>query len=263
MEKMVALSRSPKGRDASSNGENATAKGGAAAHAYRVLREEIIQRLPPGSSLDEELFTRLGLSRTPVREAIARLAGERLVELLPNRGARVAPMGWPEVREHLEALDVLQRVVTRLAARRRTERDLANIERERLAFEAAAASENGVEMTEANWRFHTAIGASCRNSIFERSYRQVLTEGLRIDRHAMFEESFASREGFHRHAQEIVDDHRDMAEAIREGDETRAEEGARRHAELARRRLTDFVTGSVRRASAVSVDFSLEDADHV
>lgn len=263
MEKVLARLRSKGGQTASPNAETGTSKGGAAAHAYRVLREEIIQRLPPGSSLDEELFARLGLSRTPVREAIARLAGERLVELLPNRGARVAPMGWTEVREHLEALDVLQRVVTRLAALRRTEEDLAVIERERLAFETAVEVESGVDMTEANWRFHTAIGASCRNSIFERAYRQVLTEGLRIDRHAMFEESFGSREHFRSHTRVIVEDHRAMTDAIRNGDETSAEESARKHADLARRRLTEFVAGAVRHASSVSVDFALEDIRHV
>lgn len=246
-----------------SRNESGSGKGSAAAHAYGVLREEIIQRLPPGTSLDEELFSRLGLSRTPVREALGRLAGERLVELLPNRGARVAPMGWPEVREHLEALDVFQRVVTRLAARRRTAEDIERIERERLAFEAAMKIESGVGMTEANWRFHTAIGASCRNSIFERSYRQVLTEGLRIDRHAMFEESFRSREQFRLHTEEIAEDHRVMADAIKQGNEVLAEEAARKHAGLARRRLTDFLDAAVNRASAVSIAFALEDRDDV
>jgi len=168
-----------------------TAKGGAASHAYDVLRAEIIQTLAPGSPLDEEVFARLGLSRTPGREAIARLAGERLVELSPNRSARVAPVGMTEIREHIEGLDVMQRLVTRWAAARRTDEEMVLIDLERRAFEAAVLARDGVALTEANWRFHNAIGAACRNSIFEGCYRQILTEGLRIDRLAMFREAFA------------------------------------------------------------------------
>ena len=98
-------------------------KGASSEHAYRALMHEIVSfTLVPGEDLDEAtLVGRLGVSRTPVREALVRLAAEGLVQLVPNRGARVAPMGWNDIREHLEAFDVSQRLVTRWAAIRRNE----------------------------------------------------------------------------------------------------------------------------------------------
>lgn len=232
----------------------------AAERAYRLIREEIILRLPPGAELDDsEVLKTLGLSRTPVREALARLAGERLVQLLPNRGARVSPVGWTEIREHLESLDVMQRLVTRWAADRRSQADLDAIHAERVAFEKAAAERDGVRLTEANWRFHVAIGKSCRNSVFERCYRQILTEGLRIDRHAMFQESFASQPAYHGHLDLIVADHVAMEQAIVEGDPDRAEQAAKVHADLARKRITEALVGST--GPALQISLALEKRD--
>ena len=239
-------------------GAQRAAKGGAASHAYDVLREQIIRTLPPGAPLDEEVFARLGLSRTPVREALARLAGERLVELSPNRGARVAPVGMTELREHIEGLDVMQRLVTRWAAVRRTDEELALIERERRAFEGAVATRAGVALTEANRRFHDAIGTACRNSIFAGCYRQILTEGLRIDRLAMFREAFPSAVAYQAHLDRIVADHAEMAEAVRAEDAERAEESAGRHVETARRRFGDFLTRSVTPALAIRLELPAE-----
>lgn len=231
-------------------------KGMAAGQAYAKLREAIISRLPPGSPLDEEVFAELGLSRTPAREAVGRLAGERLVELLPNRGARVMPMGWNEVREHLEALDVVQRLVCRWAAIRRTDKDLAAIDVERLAFEKAVHQSDGVERTEANWRFHVRIGASCKNTIFDRTNRQILTESLRIDRHAMFGDFYRSNAAMAEHLDRIVADHRAIVEAIRDRDPDRAEQAGADHTALARKRIGDLITRSSTDEMSISVAIS-------
>ncbi|WP_191970175.1 GntR family transcriptional regulator [Methylobacterium planeticum] len=239
------------------------AKGGAASHAYDVLREQIIRNLAPGSPLDEEVFARLGLSRTPVREALARLAGERLVELSPNRGARVAPVGLTELREHIEGLDVMQRLVTRWAAARRTEEEMELIDKERAVFEDAAAARDGVAMTEANWRFHNAIGAASRNSIFAGCYRQILTEGLRIDRLAMFREAFASTIAYRDHLDRIVADHAEMADALRREDQDRAEASAATHVDTARQRFGDFLTRSTTPAFSIDLQIPAKGGSHV
>jgi DNA-binding GntR family transcriptional regulator len=233
----------------------AKAEGNAAERAYQMIREEIILRLPPGSELDDsDVLRKLGLSRTPVREALARLAGERLVQLLPNKGARVAPAGWTEIREHIESLDVMQRLVTRWAAVRRTTDEVVKIKHEQKSFEAAAVRRDGVGLTEANWRFHTAIGASCRNSVFDRCYKQILTEGLRIDRHAMFMDSFDSAASRDAHVDLIIADHTAMVDAIAAGDPDAAEQAAQRHADLARKRISEALIGPAGGALTIRLD---------
>lgn len=222
-----------------------SAKGTAAEHAYQRLRQEIIRRLAPGEDLNEEMLTSMSLSRTPAREALVRLAGDGLVELLPNRGARVAPLGWTEVREHLEGLEVMHRLVSRLAALRRTDEELVSIEREQKLFEKAAQENDGVLLTEANLRFHVSIGIASHNSVFERCYRQVLTQGLRIDRHAMFEESFLSHDAYETHLETIVGQHAELVTAIRNRDAEEADAVGARHAMLSRMRITQALTESI------------------
>ncbi|HYI83299.1 MAG TPA: GntR family transcriptional regulator [Acetobacteraceae bacterium] len=88
--------------------------------AYRVLEEEIVTlALPPGEVVSEALLSdRLGIGRTPIREALQRLARERLVRIMPRRGIVVAGV---DVREQLRLLEVrreVERFLARTAARR-------------------------------------------------------------------------------------------------------------------------------------------------
>lgn len=233
-------------RRADANGGKIS-KGGSSEFAYRVVRSEIVSlALAPGSDLDEAaLGQRLGLSRTPLREALVRLAGEGLVQILPNRGARVAPMGWNDIREHLEAFDLSQRLVTRWAALRRTEPQIATIEIERVAFEAATTRRDSEAMLEINWRFHAAIAACCRNSVVERFYLQLLTINLRISRLAMTYDCFASEDAYRAHVGTIMREHTEMVEAIRARDADRADALGSSHAGLARKRVSETLTQSM------------------
>lgn len=222
-------------------------KGASSEHAYRALMQEIVSfTLEPGEALDEAtLVARMGVSRTPVREALVRLAAEGLVLLVPNRGARVAPMGWNDIREHLEAFDVSQRLVTRWAAVRGTDDQIEKMEAERLAFEAAFAKDDPNAMLDANFRFHAAIGNACRNSLLQRFYLQQLTADLRIARLAMTNECFPSEQAYRDHVGAIVREHRELVDAIRDRNADRAEELARSHADLARKRVSESLTQTI------------------
>ncbi|MEM1265630.1 MAG: GntR family transcriptional regulator [Pseudomonadota bacterium] len=78
--------------------------------AYARLKDEIrTNRLPPGFQAPEpEIAIKLGMSRTPVREALIRLEAEGLVELVPRRGARVLPIRPADMREIYEILTALE-----------------------------------------------------------------------------------------------------------------------------------------------------------
>ncbi len=101
--------------------EHRPEKGHGRALAYDWLKQRIVSlAMAPGSSIDEAaLVEMLGVSRTPLREAMVRLAAEGLVELLPNRGARVSGMDLTQLQEHLDAFELMQRAATTLAARHR------------------------------------------------------------------------------------------------------------------------------------------------
>lgn len=240
-------------------------KGASSEHAYRALLQEIVSfTLVPGEDLDEAtLVGRLGVSRTPVREALVRLAAEGLVQLVPNRGARVAPMGWNDIREHLEAFDVSQRLVTRWAAVRRTDEQIAKMDAERQTFEAAFRQDDAVAMLDTNFQFHAAIGNACRNSLLLRFYIQELTADLRIARLAMTNECFTSEQAYRDHVGEIVREHRELVEAIRDRNADRAEELARSHADLARKRVSESLTQTMTPSMDVRLSEQIAATDHV
>lgn len=90
--------------------------------AYRRLEELIVTlKLPPGSAVSEgELCTLLSIGRTPVREALQRLAREHLVKIIPNRGVLVSPIDVGEQLKVLELRRETERLIARLAALRAT-----------------------------------------------------------------------------------------------------------------------------------------------
>jgi DNA-binding GntR family transcriptional regulator len=92
--------------------------------AYRILRDAIVTgELSPGAVIrDVELADRVGLSRTPVREALARLADDGLVETKPHSWTRVAPLVLRDVRDALVVVRAMHELAIRLAVPLMTER---------------------------------------------------------------------------------------------------------------------------------------------
>ncbi len=147
--------------------ENAfSSKGGL---AYTELRRRITSgELAPGSRLSQyALAEELGMSITPLREAIRRLVSEEWVVMDAHRDVRVAPMSASEARELLEVRFSLEPSATELAALRRTEREIAAMR--------AAADELlpvtrtwGEDAITAHRAFHRAIYAASHNNVMVR-----------------------------------------------------------------------------------------------
>lgn len=231
-------------------------KGQGVEYAYRALRRRIVALdLRPGAALDEAaLAADLGLSRTPVHEALVRLAAESLVVLLPNRGASVAGMGWDHIREFIEAFELQQRIVTRWAALRRTDAHLDALDAECACFEGHEAAGNTDAMNESNWRFHAVVAAACGNRLVERSYLQVLTLSARIATLAYNPTYFTTVAAHRAHMDTVLHEHRATLAAIRNGDADAAEALGRSHAQLARTRIIDVLMRGVGGALDVKLD---------
>lgn len=228
-------------------------KGEGRGHAYARLRQRILSMdLGPGCPLDETTIgLELGVSRTPMREAFVRLAAEGLVELHPNRGARVAPLELRQLQEHLEAFELLQRSVTVLAAQRRNDEDLARIDELCSSFEPLHAANDVPGMVDANWAFHHAIGVASGNRYLERMYDTVLTDSLRVARLAMAYECYSSAQNYNQHMQNILDEHRGLVKAIRERDVERAAKLSDSHSDLARLRVSEYLSHNLTRTIEV------------
>jgi DNA-binding GntR family transcriptional regulator len=139
------------------------------------LRDMIVQgRLTAGERLNERLLTaQLGLSRTPLREAIKVLATEGLVELLPNRGAIVAPMDATRLGETLAVMGALEALAGELACLSATQAQINEIRAlhyEMLAYHARGDLAGYFKFNQA---IHLKIVKYSGNAVLYNSYRQL------------------------------------------------------------------------------------------
>jgi DNA-binding GntR family transcriptional regulator len=130
--------------------------------AYERIRALILDgEVLPGARLGQvELAQELGISRTPVREALGRLTGEGLVEFLPNRGFRAARLGLEDVVRRLEVRLLLEPGVARLAAERHGEEHLAGL-RDSIEREEGAATREAAH--DASRDFHLVLAEATGN----------------------------------------------------------------------------------------------------
>lgn len=222
-------------------------KGQNAEYAYRVLKSEIVMlKLAPGSDFDEaDHAKRLNISRTPLREAVIRLSEEGLLKLSPNRGTRVTPMEWDDIREHLEAFEMSQRLTHRWCAVRRSEADMAAIEERCLAFEKAMDAGDANAMSQINWDFHSTIARGTKNARIQKFYIAQLTENFRISRMAMLMDYYPDAAAYNAHTARIRSEHREIVQAIRDQDADAADDWAQKHSELARKRVAEVLLSSI------------------
>lgn len=192
---------------------------------YDTLRNDILAlTLPPGQLLDETtLAERFDMSRSPVREALIRLGADQLVVTLSNRSTIVAPIEVATFPKYVEALDIAQRMNTRLAAALRTDADLKIIARRDKAFAAAVQTGNHLAMSEANKAFHMAIAHAGKNPYLASFYDKLLSQGQRM-LHLHFEYLERTHEGYL-----LTDEHSQMLEAIQRKNVDLADELAHRH----------------------------------
>lgn len=143
--------------------------------ADRLRRDILLGRLPPGASIKErDNALGLGVSRTPMREAIRILAKERLVVLRPARSPVVANPSLEEVTDDLEVMGALEVLSGRLACRNATAEELEEIERLYRAMLDFSRSGDQVHFFEIDMNFHRAIAAASHNRSLAESHAAYL-----------------------------------------------------------------------------------------
>jgi DNA-binding GntR family transcriptional regulator len=154
---------------------------------YDALRYAIIAlEIEPGSLLEETALCRqYKVSRTPVREALIRLSSEGLVELAPNRGARVATLQFIDVVDHYEAMEIFQPITCHFASVRATPTDLKAIKAQLAKFCRAVERQDYEGIIRFNYDLHSAIASASHNGCIARGYRQMLADKLRIAQHGL------------------------------------------------------------------------------
>lgn len=133
--------------------------------AYTYLEELIVTlKLPPGSAVSEAMLSRrLGIGRTPIREALQRLARERLVTILPRRGVIVSDINVKSQLRLLEVRREVERLVARSAARRAIPEERAQFTVLADRFEKSARQNDDTTFMRVDRAFNELCVASARN----------------------------------------------------------------------------------------------------
>ncbi len=195
--------------------------------AYRHLRDTVlVDPAVQGTFLNEvELATEVGVSRTPVREALLLLAADGLVEMVPKRGAYVPPLSGRQIKELMELRGLLEQHAASvtlaagavpLAAMRE-----ALAAQERLI---AAGDDTAQEFIEWDRLFHQALVDAARNELIARTYAGLRTRQVRVGVAALFRAADRQRA--------VCGEHRRIVDALAAGDEAAARAAIEDHLQI-------------------------------
>jgi len=178
---------------------------------FNTLRERILKgNLKPGERLMEiHLADQLGVSRTPIREAIRMLELEGLVKMVPRKGAQVAKISREDLQDVLEVRKALDTLAVKLACERITEEEIKKLKDAELEFERVIKSGDATQIAESDVAFHDVIQSASKN---KRLKSMISNLAERIYRYR-FEYIKQQSDG----GKTLINEHRAIIQCIEEG----------------------------------------------
>lgn len=182
---------------------------------YLAIREAILNgEFPPNKRLREiPLSQKLGVSRTPVREAIRKLEEEHLVVIMPKCGARVASFTNKDVTDALDVRLTIEDMAVRLAARNMTDEQIAELKAINKEMESAIKVKDVSKISEADNRLHNRICIGADNRVLLKIMYMLEEQVLRYR-----VEYIKSVKDY----KELIDEHNELIKALEAGDESGA-----------------------------------------
>ena len=191
---------------------------------YRVLKERIIKGdLVQGSKLLEaKIAEQLGVSRTPVREAIRELAVEGFVKISPNQGVEISNISIEDIQEVLQIRGVLEGLATKLAATKITKEKIKELESFNKNMEKFVSKGDILSFIKESEKFHELVLDTCGNSRLIR-FRKNLDD--QIHRYRSISLNIPGRPEY------ALEEHRKITEALKQGDSSKADKLSKMHIE--------------------------------
>lgn len=189
---------------------------------FNTLRKAILTgQLKPGERLMEvHLANRLGVSRTPIREAIRKLELEGLVIMIPRRGAEVAQITEKSLKDVLEVRRALDALSVELACERITKEEMEELKEACTAFEEATKGKDAAVIAKADVRLHDIIVQATGNQRLQQLVNNLSEQ--------MYRYRFVYIKDESQH-EKLIAEHKEIYESILEGDVQRASEAAKLH----------------------------------
>ena len=189
---------------------------------FQTLRQAILKgELQPGERLMEiKLAEVLGVSRTPIREAIRKLELEGLVVMIPRKGAAVANITEKDTKDVLEVRRTLEMFAVEVVCDRITEEQLQMLKTAAKAFEDAKGSMDLIRIAENDMKFHEIIYAGTQNERLMQMLSNLRENMYRYRIEYLKDANYYDS---------LVREHQEILDAIESGDKERARESMRAH----------------------------------
>ena len=189
---------------------------------FQTMRQAILKgELQPGERLMEiKLAERLGVSRTPIREAIRKLELEGLVVMIPRKGAAVANITEKDTKDVLEVRRTLEMFAVEVACDRITSEQLEHLKKAAKEFEAAKGSMDLIRIAETDMKFHEII--------YEATHNERLVQMLNNLRENMYRYRIEYLKDLN-YYDSLVREHQEILDAVETGEKSRARVCMRDH----------------------------------
>jgi DNA-binding GntR family transcriptional regulator len=189
---------------------------------YEELKLLIVQgKIKPGMRLmEEELAEDMGVSRTPIREAIRKLEKEGLITIEPRRGAYVSQLSKQDMLEILEVRQNVEGFAAELAAKRITEEEKIKLKNIADEYEKAVSENDMAAMIKADTTFHHTIVEATRNKLLIQMVEQLQELVLRF--RYLYYDNF-------KRSEKMAEEHKLIYQAVLEGNSDVAKESADVH----------------------------------
>lgn len=209
---------------------------------YDDLKRQILtMELDPDEDVDEvSLSEKYGLSRTPVRDTLRRLAGEGYIDMRENRSARVIPLNHSTLRHFFLVAPMIYAAIGRLAVQNFKPKQLSDLSDTQERFRAASQNLDTFAMVLENNRFHEIIGEMSGNVYLQPSLGRLLVDHARIG-HTFFH---PRNDDMRQRLQQAVEHHDGFIDAIKTHDEYAVVDLVFKHWELSRENMELYVVPS-------------------
>ncbi|MDD9302960.1 MAG: GntR family transcriptional regulator [Desulfobacter sp.] len=210
--------------------------------AYEAIVQRIIcLEYQPSQHLEEtQLMADLGIGRTPVREALVRLQGEKMVESHPNRGVIVRPITLQNTKAMFESMRIFENGVAEIALTKNCSIALEKMKADNQAIQRAVQEEDLLGMVEANHQFHMDFAGSSQNEFLIRATHDVRSEAKRLS-YLSYNTIIDSDQSLESHYASVIKEHDKIISCLETKNILPLRELLKHHIETFRNRIIQFM----------------------
>jgi len=207
-----------------------------------IIRKIICLEYEPNQHLEENLLVEeLGIGRTPIREALVRLQGEKMVESHPNKGVIVKPITLQNTKAIFESMHIFEFGVVDMAMNKDCSTFIKNMEKANKAVKKAILSNKIFKLVEANHEFHLNFAQCSQNEFLIQAVNDVRKEAKRLS-YLSYNNAIDPERSLKIHYESVIQEHDKIIDSLVNKDKKQLKQLLKEHIETFRQRIIIFMT---------------------